>query len=177
MLASTDFRGLCNQRFLDNFLPIPPTSRLTLGAAAIDFELPDVTYDRVVKLANYQVDRSGILAFTRIFTAQQYCPFCFPHIKALNECYRAFVDRGAEVLMVTSTDRHQSQQIVDDLELQLPLLSDPSCHIFRAYSVGQALGAPLSAQFVLAPSGRIRYRHLFSFLDHNASVEMLLQQL
>jgi peroxiredoxin len=55
-------------------------------------------------------------------------------------------------------------------------LSDPSCRVFRNYKVGQALGAPLPAQFVLNQEGKLRYKHLFSFLDHNASVEKLLDQ-
>jgi peroxiredoxin len=177
MLTSTDFRGVFNQRFLANFLPIPPTSGLALGSPAINFELPDITYDRTVKLSDYQTDRPVILAFTRIFTEKQYCPFCFPHIKALNEQYQRFVNYGAEVLMITSTDRNQSQQIVQDLGLKIPLLSDPSCRLFRIYGVGQALGAPLPAQFVIDRQSILRYRHLFSFLDHNASVNTLLNQL
>jgi peroxiredoxin len=177
MLTSSDFRGLLNPRFFNNFLPIPPTSTMALGAVAINFELPDITYNRSIKLSDYQNDRPVILAFTRIFTEKQYCPVCFPHIKALNEQYQKFVDAGAEVLLITSTDHTQSQQVVRDLGLRLPLLSDPSCRIFRIYGVGQALGAPLPAQFVLDQHSLIRYRHLFSFFDHNASVETLLRQL
>ncbi len=56
----------------------------------------------------------------------------------------------------------------------MPLLSDPGCETFRLYQLGQALGAPLPAQFVLDQTGRIQFRHLFSFLDPNASVEQLL---
>ena len=115
-----------------------------------------------------------ILDFTRIFTERQYCPFCYPHIKAINERYQEFVDRGAEVLMITSTDSHQSKNIVRDLDLQLPLLSDPSCARFRRYHTGQALGAPLPAQFVIDKEGKIIFKHLFSFLDHNAEIDLLL---
>jgi peroxiredoxin len=57
----------------------------------------------------------------------------------------------------------------------MPLLSDSSCHTFRTYRTGQALGAPLPAQFILDKDGKMLYRHLFSFLDHNASVETLLE--
>ncbi len=78
--------------------------------------------------------------------------------------------------MVTCTDERQSQIVVRDLGLKMPLLSDPTCRVFRTYNVGQALGAPLPAQFVLDQEGRLRYKHLFSFLDHNASVEKLLEQ-
>jgi peroxiredoxin len=78
--------------------------------------------------------------------------------------------------MITSTDERQSQVVVKDLKLKIPLLSDPTCRVFRTYQTGQALGAPLPAQFVLDKDGRLRYRHLFSFLDHNASIETLLEQ-
>jgi peroxiredoxin len=177
MLTSTDFSGLLNQRFFENFLPIPATSRLNLGEATPAFELPDITNGGKVKLSDYRGKQPVILAFTRIFTEKQYCPFCFPHIKALNENYERFTSLGVEVLMITSTDQQQSKTVVKDLGLKMPLLSDPSCRTFRAYCTGQALGAPLPAQFVLDKQGILRYKHLFSFLDHNAEVEKLLDTL
>lgn len=57
----------------------------------------------------------------------------------------------------------------------MPLLSDPSCGIFRLYQVGQALGAPLPGQFVVDQNGILKYKHLFSFFDHNASIKTLLE--
>lgn len=177
MLTSSDFSGLLNERFFRNFLPIPATSNLVLGKTTPEFTLPDITNSKLVKLSNFKGNKPVILAFTRIFTEKQYCPLCFPHIKALNENYQQFKDRGVEVLMITSTDERQTQKVVADLSLKIPLLSDPSCGVFRAYNVGQALGAPLPAQFVLDKAGKLRYKHLFSFLDNNASVETLLKQL
>jgi peroxiredoxin len=174
MLTSTDFSGLINQRFFNNFLPIPATNDLLKGVTTPNFELPNLTHGQPVKLSDYRGQKPVILAFTRIFTEKQYCPFCFPHIKALNEHYQEFCDRNVELLMITSTDQAQSQVVVRDLGLQMPLLSDPSCAVFRAYQTGQALGAPLPAQFVLDQEGKLRYKHLFSFFDHNASVATLL---
>lgn len=177
MLTSTDFRGLLNQRFFQNFLPVPATNVLKLGQKSPDFELPDITNGKLVRLSNYRGDRPVVLAFTRIFTEKQYCPFCFPHIKALNENYELFAQRNIELLMITSTDERQSQIVVRDLGLKMPLLCDPTCRIFRAYEVGQALGAPLPAQFVLDRQGIVQFKHLFSFLHHNASPETLLAAL
>ncbi|MBD2388155.1 peroxiredoxin family protein [Cylindrospermum sp. FACHB-282] len=176
MLTSTDFSGLFNERFFRNFLPVPAISQLRIGVGTPDFKLPDITNSTVVKLSDYKGKQPVLLAFTRIFTEKQYCPFCFPHIKALNENYEQFKNRGIEVLLITSTDERQSQIVVRDLGLQMPLLSDPSCDVFHTYKVGQALGAPLPAQFVLDKDGKLRYRHLFSFLDHNAGIETLLEQ-
>ncbi|NJP08816.1 MAG: redoxin domain-containing protein [Leptolyngbyaceae cyanobacterium RU_5_1] len=175
MLTSTDFGGLISDRFCKNFFPIPATNELSNGMLTPDFVLPNVTHGGTVKLSNYRGRKPVVLAFTRIFTEKQYCPFCFPHIKALNERYQEFCDRNIELWMITSTDKPQSQIVIRDLGLKMPLLSDSSCRVFRAYQVGQAIGAPLPAQFVLDHHGRLRYKHLFSFLDHNASVETLLK--
>ena len=183
MLTSTDFRGLLNQRFFNNFLPVPATNQFKLGTLAPPFRLLNVATGQQVRLADYTGDRRDdlearnrpvILAFTRIFTEKQYCPLCFPHIKAMNQAYEEFQKRGVEVLMITSTDERQSKIVIRDLHLKMPLLSDPTCRVFKAYQVGQALGAPLPAQFVLDISGKIRFRHLFSFLESNASAEKLI---
>lgn len=182
MLTSTDFRGLISRRFFNNFFPIPPTHQLTIGAIAPAFDLFDVNNQRQVRLSDYVgaavpvgsvPQRAVLLYFTRIFTEKQYCPLCYPHIQALNQHYEQFAQQGAEVLMITSTDLRQSQKVVQDLGLKMPLLSDPSCRVFRKYQVGQALGAPLPAQFWCDRAGKIRFRHLFSFLEPNASIERL----
>lgn len=177
MLTSTDFSGLLNQRFFQNVLPIPATNKLYMEVCPPDFELPDIKGDRRIRLSEYRSKQPVILAFTRIFTEKQYCPLCFPHIKAMNEAYEQFTDAGAEVLMITSTDDRQSKTVVEDLKIKMPLLSDPKCGVFRAYATGQALGAPLPAQFVLDKQGKLRYRHLFSFLEPNAGVDTLLNVL
>ena len=174
MLTSTDFSGLVNERFWRNFFPIPATNPIKLGAITPNFELRDITNNCQIKLSNYRGQQAVLLDFTRIFTEKQYCPLCFPHIIAMNENYERFTQQGVEVLMITSTDMHQSQQVVKDLGLKLPLLSDPSCRSFQAYEVGQALGAPLPAQFLLDQEGKLCFKHLFSFLSPNAEIDQLL---
>ncbi|NJK99145.1 MAG: redoxin domain-containing protein [Spirulinaceae cyanobacterium SM2_1_0] len=173
-LASLDLRSLLTARFFSNFLPLPARSIWRLGHPLPDFVLPDVRNRTTARLSDYRGRRTVVLAFTRIFSEKHYCPLCYPHIVALNEAYPQFVAHRAEVLLVTSTDTRQSARIVQDLDLQMPLLSNPSCDTFRTYQLGQALGAPLPAQFVIDNQGRLQFKHLFSFLDANASVEQLL---
>ena len=174
MLTSTDFSGLLNRRFFDNFVPIPATNTFRYDRKTPNFQLPDITNGKVIKLSDYRGLHPVILAFTRIFTEKQYCPLCFPHLIALNKNYEEFKKIGIELLLLTSTDQRQSKIVVKDLRLKMPLLSDPSCHVFRGYEVGQALGAPLPAQFVIDRQGKLKYKHLFSFLEPNASVGTLL---
>lgn len=174
MTTTTNLTGLFNQRFAKNFLPIPATNQLPLGSFAPLFEQVNIKTGQIVRLVDYRGVQPVVLAFTRIFTERHYCPLCYPHIKAMNQAYEQFLQRGVEVLMITSTDEWQSRIVAEDLQLQMPLLSDASCQTFRLYQLGQALGAPLPGQFIVDRAGRIRFRHLFSFLDPNASVEQLL---
>lgn len=176
-LTSNDFSGLLSQRFFNNLLPVPATNSFKIGQIMPDFDLPDITHNQKVRLSDYRGRCPVVLAFTRIFTEKQYCPLCFPHIKELNETYEQFQQKGAEVLLITSTDEAQSKKVVQDLGLKMPLLSNPGCDVFHTYQVGQALGAPLPAQFVLDSQGRLQFKHLFSFLSNNADAATLLRKI
>lgn len=173
-LASTSPSKLFSSRFWRNFLPIPAYNCLQLGERAPDFTLTEVGTRQPYRLSQHWGERPVVLAFTRIFTERHYCPICFPHLVALNAAAEQFKMAGAELLLITSTDRTQSQMVQTDLNLRAPLLSDPSCEVFRQYGTGQALGAPLSAQFVIDKYGRIRFWHRFSFLVPNTAPQQLL---
>ncbi|BAC87970.1 peroxiredoxin family protein [Gloeobacter violaceus] len=164
---------LFNQRFAKNFLPLPGFSVPAVGEAAPDFVLPRVG-GAPVRLSDYRGRMPVVIAFTRIFTEKLFCPFCYPHLQDLKNRYGEIRQAGAELLMVTSTDPVQSAQVVADLALPYPFLFDPGCTLFQAYGAGQALGAPLPAQYIVDMTGTIVYRHLFSFIDSNASTDEVL---
>ncbi len=172
----TSNTGLFNRRFAENFIPQPANNSLEIGQLAPDFELPRVQGDPV-RLSDYRGQKPVVLAFTRIFTEKLFCPFCYPHIQDLKTRYAEIQALGAELLMITSTDPVQSQQIQTDLQLPYPLLVDPDCRTFRLYGVGQALGAPLPGQFILDQEGRLRFKHVFSFADANADTDEVLRVL
>ncbi|MBE9168423.1 redoxin domain-containing protein [Pleurocapsales cyanobacterium LEGE 06147] len=175
---------LFNRRFASNFVPLPPFQVPAVGTPAPDFSLPRVGGGEV-RLSDYRGKQPVVLAFTRIFTEKLFCPFCYPHIQDLKERYGEISerfapfarDRGAELLMISSTDTVQSQQVVERLDLPYPFLYDPDCTTFRRYGAGQALGAPLPAQFIINREGRITFRHLFSFIDSNAETDTILAEL
>ena len=169
--------GLFNRRFASNFIPLPPFQVPAVGSIAPDFSLPIVGGSDKIQLSDYQGKQPVVLAFTRIFTEKLFCPYCYPHILDLKKRYQEFKDKGAELLMISSTDPVQSQQIVDQLSLPYPFLYDPDCSIFRRYGVGQALGAPLPAQFIVNRACQITFRHLFSFTDGNADTDTILREL
>lgn len=169
---SSDLRGLLSQRFFRNFLPIPAHCQFQIGQVTPDITLKG-TDRRLYSLSSYR-GKPVVLTFTRIFTAKQYCPFCLPHILALNEAHQQFSALGAEILMLTSLPANDCQTVQKDLSLSIPLLTDPSCDSFRLYGTGQALGAPLPAQFVIDADGKLRFQHLFSFAHTNATPARLL---
>lgn len=172
----TSNTGLFNRRFADNFIPQPANNSLEIGQLTPDFELPRVQ-GAPVRLSDYRGQKPVVLAFTRIFTEKLFCPFCYPHIQDLKARYAEIQALGAELLMITSTDPIQSEQIQTDLQLPYPLLVDPDCTTFRLYGVGQALGAPLPGQFVLDQTGKLRFKHVFSFADPNADTDEVLRVL
>lgn len=143
-----------------------------MGEILPDFTLTDT--DRQVHQLSHYRGKPVVVIFTRIFPEKQYCPFCYPHILSVNKAYSQFVGLGVAALMVTSTDALQSQRVRQDLSLELPLLVDSDCEVFRRYGTGHALGAPLPAQFVLDAQGRLCFQHLFSFAHTNATPERLL---
>ncbi len=168
--------ALFNRRFAQNFIYIPPLSRLSVGQLPPEVVLPDVD-GKLVRLTDFRGKQPVVLAFTRIFTEKLFCPFCYPHIQALKTTYQTIRNQGAELLMISSTDVAQSAQIVADLDLPYPFLSDPSCEVFRRYGLGQALGAPLPGQFVVDKAGYLRFKHLYSLIEANAPETAMLTAL
>lgn len=156
------------------WMPFPPGVVVPLGQIPPDFALWDVTYQRTVRLANWRGKQPVVLFFCRLPVVETYRAERWPYLVAINRAYAQFRNAGAEVLMVANTSRRQGQAMVDDLGLTVPVLSDDTGAVFRAYRTGQAWGAPLPAQFVLDAQGRLRARHLFSLLHHQAAVESLL---
>jgi peroxiredoxin len=179
MNSSFNFSSLLDSdlytaQFWDFFWPIPPRMQWQIGDALPDFYLPDATSGTTFQLN--QRDRPVVLAFTRIFTPKTICPFCAPHIQALKESYPQFQAQNLDLVMISSLDSESAQNFAQGFELPFPFLSDPLGQVFRLYGTGQALGAPLSAQFVRDRQGQLQFQHLFSFLDYNASLESLLGQ-
>lgn len=174
-LSSTTSSTSVLGSFWRYLIPRPARLGLALGATAPDFALWDATHQRTVRLANWRGKQPVVLAFTRIFAEGIYCPFCYPHIVAMNGAYQAFRDAGSEVFLITSLSPRQGAGVVEDLQLALPLLCDPTGDSFRNYHTGQALGAPLPAQFVLDAQGQLRQGHWFSLLHHNAGPDILLR--
>jgi peroxiredoxin len=92
----------------------------------------------------------------------------------LREQYPAFQERGAEVVVVTTTDVPTSKLIAEDLALPYPLLSDPEWVVFKGYGTGAALGVPLPAQFLIDSTGRVVERYLCDLVPDHPPLDVTL---
>jgi peroxiredoxin len=174
-LGKDDLQSLASSpQFVANLPPIPALDEFVCGELVPDIQGMDLRNNRLFKLSNYRHDRPVIVYFTRIFTEKIYCPLCYGHILEMNRRYGEIVAAGGEAVLIASTDDDRTRQVIRDLGLALPVISDASCSLFRRYRTGRALGAPLPAQFIIDRDGKLVYRHLFSFLEPNAAVDRLL---
>ncbi len=176
---------LWNRRLANHLLPVPATPVFRLGQIPPDFELPLVEVAPQADALPAKIRRSEfckrhrftVLSFTRIFSDEHYCPFCYPHQTALRDNLEQLRTLGAEVLMIAGIPSEQCRKVAADLKLNYPLLSDPTCTTFGLYHTGQALGAPLPATFILDHKGRLRYQYLFRFQEANPPLNSLVQTL
>lgn len=75
----------------------------------------------------------------------------------MREHYEEFVARGAQVLVVSSTDLEMTSYVAEVLRAPYPILSDPDWSVFGQYGMGSGLGIPLPGTFIIDGSGIIRW--------------------
>jgi peroxiredoxin len=75
----------------------------------------------------------------------------------LREAHDRFEERGARLLVVSSTDLEMTSFVAEVLRAPFPVLSDPEWSVFRRYGLGSAMGVPLPGSFVIDAAGIIRW--------------------
>jgi peroxiredoxin len=76
----------------------------------------------------------------------------------LRETYHAFQQRGAAVLVVSSTDVEMTSYVAEVLRAPYPILSDASWSVFQRYGVGSLMGVPLPGVFLIDSAGILRWQ-------------------
>lgn len=147
-----------NANFVANFVPRFAEDKFQIGEIAPDFELPDAD-GNMHKLSDFR-GKPLLLVFTRIFTDKIFCPLCFPHLNNLKKDYQAFLEKGANVVVVSSTNIEMTKQIMIEQAYPFVMLSDSEWRVFKQYGLGAALGAPLPAQFLLDKNGAIQFKYV-----------------
>ncbi|MCS6989508.1 MAG: redoxin domain-containing protein [Chloroherpetonaceae bacterium] len=147
-----------NANFISNFVPRLAEDKFQIGDLAPDFELPD-SNGTPRKLSDFR-GKPLLLVFTRIFTDKIFCPLCYPHLNNLKNDYAKFLEKGGDVVVVSTTNVEMTRQIVEEQRFPFTMLSDSEWRVFKRYGLGAALGAPLPAQFLLDKNGAIRFKYV-----------------
>lgn len=75
----------------------------------------------------------------------------------MRETFTQFEERGAHLLVVSSTDLEMTSFVAETLHAPYPLLADPTWDVFQRYGVGSAMGVPLPGCFVIDAAGIVRW--------------------
>jgi peroxiredoxin Q/BCP len=129
----------------------------TTGAMAPDFVLPATT-GGTLRLSDYR-GKEVLLYFQEGIG----CEGCWTQMKDIQTAMRDFRALGIETLLTITTNPLDAlKQKAADEGLSLPVLSDPSFAVSRAYNAtayGMMAGSADGHTFILVgPDGRIRWR-------------------
>jgi peroxiredoxin len=161
-----------SQPFLQYFLPRPARCEFQLGQVLPDLNLSD-TEGLAQTLSSYR-GKPVVLAFIRLFDKKQYRLENFPYLGDLAATYSQFLGLGATLIVISPSTLALGKRLKAELALPMPVWIDTTGESFQQYGTGQALGAPLPAQFVLDGEGRLRFQHLFSLAHNHATPARLL---
>lgn len=158
MVSLLDSINPINANFVANFVPRLAEDKFQIGEIAPDFQLPDANA-MMHNLSDFR-GKPLLLVFTRIFTDKIFCPLCFPHLNNLKKDYEKFLEKGGNIVVVSSTNIEMTKQIMTEQAYPFLMLSDSTWQVFKRYGLGAALGAPLPAQFLLDKNGVIQFKYI-----------------
>jgi peroxiredoxin len=101
------------------------------GEPAPGFELPAITRDGVIRLADYRGSRPLVIGLFRGLD----CPFCRRHIATLGELDSELRGKGVETLAVVNMSAERARAYVRFRPMRLLAAADEKRDIHRAYGL------------------------------------------
>lgn len=96
----------------------------------------------------------------------------------LQEVLPQLRERGASIVGISVDDPQESRMLRGTLKLQFPLLADDGGAVANAYGVLMAREAiAIPSVFVIAPDGRITWRHVGETVPDRPTPEVVLAEL
>jgi len=108
--------------------------RLSVGQAAPDFEVTDITSGAPIKLSDFRGHKL-LVSFHRYAA----CPFCNLHIHELSQKYAEFEKQGLKVLAIFRSEPERVLEQYGSREVPFPIAADPGLGAYRAYGIEQSL--------------------------------------
>ena len=125
------------------------------------------------------IDRGWVVLY---FYPKDFTPGCTVETQGFQSHYRAFKERGAEIVGVSRDKVARHEKFHRTLSLSFPLVSDVDAEICESYGVwkpktmfGKTVLGIVRSTFLIAPDGKIKA--LWSKVRVKGHVESVLQEL
>jgi thioredoxin-dependent peroxiredoxin len=143
--------------------------RIKIGDKAPDFTLPSSTGENIT-LSQFFGNKNVVL----FFYPRDEGPTCVKEAKAFRDDFKAFKERNAEVIGISSQSVESHRGFISHHKLPYILLSDIDGEVRKLYGVSSTLGVPGRVTFVIDKEGIVV--HVFASQLHFAkhSKEALL---
>lgn len=116
---------------------------LPVGAVAPPFELTNAN-GKPVKLEDLLGFGPVVLKFFR----GRWCPYDVTELEAWRELYEPLRERGALFAAISPQTVRHNDFLVQQHDLQFPVLSDPQCRVAASFQLAWKLPAPLVEQYI-----------------------------
>ncbi|MFO0960790.1 MAG: redoxin domain-containing protein [Isosphaeraceae bacterium] len=109
--------------------------------------------------------------YVLLFYLGNKCAHCMQQLQEFGKAYEDFRKDGVEVIGISTDDVETSRQLKansEEVKFPMPLLSDPSLGVFRAYRCFDDFeGTPMHGTFLVDQAGRVRFSRISAepFLD------------
>jgi len=131
-------------------------TQLALNHPAPDFELQDTDFVNL-KLSKFRNKSNVVLVFLRGLV----CPFARAQLAQLRQDYPAFIERNAEIIVITQDGTHTIKRYWQENDIHFNGVTDYKSKVAEAYH--QPVDAfdlgKLPAVFIVDKGGTIRYMH------------------
>jgi peroxiredoxin len=119
-------------------MTIAPDRALRPGDAAPDFELPAVSHQGTVSLADYRGKKPVMVGLFRGL----HCPFCRRQIASLATTGDKLAQEGVETVVIVNTPLDRARQYFQYRPTRMALASDPDVQTHRAFGLAQVVVVP-----------------------------------
>jgi peroxiredoxin len=119
-------------------MTVAPDRALRPGDAAPNFELPAVSHQGTVSLADYRGKKPVMVGLFRGL----HCPFCRRQIASLAITRDKLAQEGVETVVIVNTPLDRARQYFQYRPTRMALASDPDVQTHRAFGLAQVVIVP-----------------------------------
>ena len=149
-----------------------------LGSATPDFTLPGgVLADGEFVRADYTLSERRGTPLVLAFYPGDNTTVCTKQLCSYSSGLETFTDLGAEVWGISPQDVDSHEEFARKFDLRMPLLADVERRVARAFGVAAPGIGLRRAVFLLAPDGKVHWRHVALLGATYQSVDTLAKRL